>query len=104
MSEAWPSEGAPAEVETAPETMLSAIDAISIVHQVRSADGANPQGETIREVIAAMCPGEEPDWRALHSDAGVAGLACAGAGAARCAIHECGGASDAVGFLPPPGG
>jgi hypothetical protein len=65
-SQAWPSEGASAEVEPEPETMLSAIDAIAVVHQVRSDDTQDDSVETMREVIAAMCPGEEPEWRAVY--------------------------------------
>ena len=55
-----------AQVEGEPETLLSAIDAIFIVHQVRSDDSLEDGARTMRAVVTSMCHPEEPDWRAVY--------------------------------------
>ena len=66
-SQAWPSEDASAQVDPDDaEPVLSAIDAIAIVHQVRSTDAIDAGHQTMVEAISARCESEEPDWRAVY--------------------------------------
>jgi hypothetical protein len=55
-----------AELQSDPEPILSTIDAIAVVHQVRAEDTEDgPQ--TMLSLITEMCHPEPPDWRAVYS-------------------------------------
>ena len=57
--------GQPGDAEAQDEPVLSAIEAIAVVHQVRGdADETDPG--LMREVLAGVCYPEEPDWRAVY--------------------------------------
>ena len=62
-AQALPSDGVAAELEAESQPVLSAIEAIAIVRQVRS-DFDSADLRPMYQVLAELCHPEEPDYRA----------------------------------------